>query len=49
MSENDLKIQTLKELEEKREEEKRIQNLSLNDQKAFNTYEAVHKRMLGHR
>lgn len=47
MSEEDLKKQELFELKEKQREEERIRRLNKSDQQAFNTYDAIHKRMLG--
>ena len=35
------------ELQEKQREEERIRRLNKSDQQAFNTYDAIHKRMLG--
>lgn len=47
MSEEDMKKQGLLELKEKKMEEQRIKRLNKIDQQAFNTYDAIHKRMLG--
>lgn len=47
MSEEDLKKQELFELQEKKREEERIRRLNKLDKQAFNTYDAIHKRMLG--
>ena len=47
MSEEDIKKQELYELQEKKKEEERLKRLNRTDEKAFNTYDAIHKRMLG--
>jgi len=47
MTEEDMRKQELYELQEKKIEEQRLRRLNRTDEKAFNTYDAIHKRMLG--
>ena len=47
MSEKDQQIMALKKVKEEQEEKKRIERLSLYEEKAFNIYDQVHKRMIG--
>ena len=47
MGEEDMKKQELIRLKEKKMEEQRVKRLGETDQRAFNTYDAIHKRMLG--
>lgn len=47
MSKEDEKKKKLLELIQSKEEEERIKRLNLSDEKAFNTYDAIHMRMLG--
>jgi curved DNA-binding protein CbpA len=47
MSEKDMKIYQLRKLQEKQNEESRLQRLQKNDQVAFNSYNEIHKRMIG--
>ena len=46
MSEQDKKRHLLKQINDKREEEKRIKRLQIYEQKSFNTYDKIHQRML---
>lgn len=47
MTEEDIRKQELYELQEKKREDERLRRLNRTDEKAFNTYDAIHKRMLG--
>ena len=46
MSEQDQKKYILQQLREKKEEEQRIQRLQAYENKAFNTYDKIHQRLL---
>ena len=46
MSEQDQKKYMLQQLREKKEEEQRIQRLQEYENKAFNTYDKIHQRLL---
>ena len=47
MSEKDIKLQELKRIKEEKEEQERISRLKQYEEKAFNNYNEVHKRLLG--
>ena len=47
MSEQDIKLQELKRIKEEKEEQERIARLKQYEEKAFNNYNEIHKRLLG--
>jgi len=47
MSEQDIQLQELKRIKEEKEEQERIARLKQYEEKAFNNYNEVHKRLLG--
>ena len=47
MSEKDMKVQELKRIKEEKEEQERIMRLKQFEERAFNNYNEVHKRLLG--
>lgn len=47
MSQEDQKKYALKKQKEEQEEQNRIQRLQQFEEKAFNTYDRIHQRMLG--
>ena len=48
MNEEEQREIALQEMKEKQEEEKRLERLSNYEKKAFDIYDQVHQRMLGH-
>ena len=48
MDEKQQQIYMLKKIQEEQEEELRIERLKQDDSKAFDIYEKIHRRMIGH-